>query len=158
MVIPEPNDEEMTVLRPAYGHLLQSQRRFSDQGIQANKFSPYWPNEIYTLYRSSKPVKKEIDNIGILFPVYNFSILHDAANPSQAVTKEALLKSDLSDSSEVLNEKYVKMSSVVFKDIYDKMKGKEYDNIAFKGKNIKSILEQSRERINKGGNVKVDQM
>lgn len=103
MVIPEPNDEEMTVLRPAYGHLLQSQRRFSDQGIQANKFSPYWPNEIYTLYRSSKPVKKEIDNIGILFPVYNFSILHDAANPSQAVSKEALLKSDLRDNSDVLN-------------------------------------------------------
>jgi hypothetical protein len=109
------------------------------------------------LYRSSKPVKKEIDNIGILFPVYNFSILHDAANPSQPVSKEALLKSDLADNSEVLNEKYVKMTSVVFKDVYEKMKGKEYDNIAFKGKNIGSILEQSRERINKG-NVKVDQM
>lgn len=50
------------------------------------------------------------------------------------------------------------MTSVVFKDIYEKMKGKEYENIAFKGKNISSILEQSRERINKGGNVKVDQM
>ena len=40
-------------------------------------------------------MKKEIDNIGVLFPVYNFSILHDAANPSQAVSKDDLLKSDL---------------------------------------------------------------
>ena len=101
--MPEPNDEELTVLRPAYSHLLQSQRRFSDQGIQANKFSPYWPNEIYTLYRSAKPVKKEIDNIGILFLVYNFSILHDAADPSKAPNKDALLKSTLTDNSDVLN-------------------------------------------------------
>ena len=49
------------------------------------------------------------------------------------------------------------MTSVIFKDVYEKMKGKEYDNVTFKGKNIGPILEQSRERINKG-NVKVDQM
>lgn len=157
MVVPEPEDEELAVLRPAYSHLLQSQRRFSDQGIQANKFSPYWPNEIYTLYRSAKPVKKEIDNIGVLFPVYNFSILHDAADPSKGGSKEALLKSSFTDNPEVLNEKYVKMSSVVFKDIHEKMKGKEYEGIAFKGKNLPSILEQSKERINTGS-VKMDQM
>jgi hypothetical protein len=44
VVVPEPNDEDLAVLRPTYNHFLESQRRFSDKGIQANKFSPYWPN------------------------------------------------------------------------------------------------------------------
>ena len=44
VIVPEPEDEELTVLGTAYNHFLQSQRRFSDKGIQANKFSPYWPN------------------------------------------------------------------------------------------------------------------
>lgn len=143
MIVPAPNDEELTVLRPAYNHLLQSQRRFSDNGIQANKFSPYWPNEIYTLYRSPKPVKKEIDNIGVLFNTYNFSILHDAIDPASSGKKEDLLKSSFTNSPDVLNEKYVKMSSFLFKDIYDKMKGKQQEGITVNGKNLGHIIKNS---------------
>ena len=67
VIVPQPEDEELSVLPVAYEHLLRSQQRFTDKGVVANKFSPYWPNEIYTLYRSSRPVRKEIDNIGALF-------------------------------------------------------------------------------------------
>jgi len=42
--VPEPEDEQLTILQPAQKHLLESQKRFSDRGIPANKFSPYWPN------------------------------------------------------------------------------------------------------------------
>jgi|LakMenE18May11ns_1017448.scaffolds.fasta_scaffold7707983_1 hypothetical protein len=50
------------------------------------------------------------------------------------------------------------MTSVVFKDIHEKMTGKEYEGIAFKGKNLPSILEQTSLKINKERNVKMDQM
>jgi len=50
------------------------------------------------------------------------------------------------------------MTSVVFKDIHEKMKGKEYNGVAFKGKNLPSILEQTTSKINKEGNLKMDQM
>lgn len=67
VVVPEPEDQQLAVLAVAYKHLLGSQQRFSDRGVPANKFSAYWPNEIYTLYCSAKPVRKEIENIGSLF-------------------------------------------------------------------------------------------
>ena len=67
MIVPSPEDEDLTILPIAYDNLLDSQKRFTDKGVVANKFSSYWPNEIYTLYRSSRPVRKEIDNIGALF-------------------------------------------------------------------------------------------
>lgn len=158
VIIPEPDDEELTILKPAYNHLLQSQQRFSEKGIQAHKFSPFWPNEIYTLYRSTKPVKKEIDNIGALFSVYNFSILHDALEPSKG-KKEDLLKTSLKNSEEnkVLNEKYVKMTSIVFQDIYEKMKGKTQGTITVKGQTLPYIIDQSKSSI-KGGDIRIERM
>lgn len=107
-------------MQPAYNHLLRSQQRFSDKGIAANKFSAYWPNEIYTLYRSARPVRKEIDNIGTLFSVYNFSILHDALQTGATGSKFDLEKSTLRSqiSAAPLNERYVRMTNVVFQDIY----------------------------------------
>ncbi len=93
VIMPQPEDENLAILGVAYNHLLESQQRFTDKGVVANKFSPYWPNEIYTLYRSAKPVRREIDNIGALFEVYNFSILHDAMIPGSQGTKKDLSKS-----------------------------------------------------------------
>ena len=100
VVVPEPEDENLSILPVAYNHLLGSQKRFTDKGVVANKFSPYWPNEIYTLYRSTRPVRKEIDNIGVLFEVYNFSILHDAMNPGAQGSKVDLGKSTVRDPNE----------------------------------------------------------
>lgn len=100
VIVPQPEDENLTILGVAYKQLLESQQRFTDKGVVANKFSPYWPNEIYTLYRSAKPVRKEIDNIGTLFEIYNFSILHDALNPGSNATKKDLSKSTVLAQSE----------------------------------------------------------
>ncbi len=50
------------------------------------------------------------------------------------------------------------MTSVVFKDIYEKMKGKQFGNITFNGKNLPHIMEQSTQSINSGKGVKIDQM
>jgi len=46
--------------------------------------------------------------------------MHDALNPSKSIAKEDLLKSNLVDphSTDALNAKYVKMTSIVFQDIY----------------------------------------
>ena len=44
MIVPQPEDQDLTILPVAYNHLLQSQQRFTDKGVVANKFSPYWPN------------------------------------------------------------------------------------------------------------------
>ena len=44
VVVPEPEDENLTILGSAYRHLLDSQQRFTDKGVVANKFSPFWPN------------------------------------------------------------------------------------------------------------------
>lgn len=82
-MIPEPGDDELKYLDPTYHHLKDSQERFSHKGVKADKFSPYWPQEVYTLYRSPKPVAKDIDEIGTLFDVYNFSIIHDALVPGE---------------------------------------------------------------------------
>lgn len=88
-------------------------------------------------------MKKEIDNIGVLFNIYNFSILHDALDPAYSGNNGDLLKSSLNSNPNVLNEKYVKMSSFLFKDVYDKMKGKQQDGVAVNGKNLGHIIKNS---------------
>jgi len=105
VIIPEPGDEKLAYLQPAYEHLKGSQERFAKKGIKADKFSPVWPNEVYTLYRSPKPVVKDIDQVGTLFDVYNFSIIHDALISEKGGNKESLKKSSLTDpdSSKVRN-------------------------------------------------------
>lgn len=49
------------------------------------------------------------------------------------------------------------MTSIVFQDIYEKMKGKDYRGVTFNGDNLPKILEQAKLAINNGG-VKVDEM
>jgi len=50
------------------------------------------------------------------------------------------------------------MTSIVFQDIYEKMKGKKYGGVTFSGDNLPRILEQAQVTINNGEGVKVDQM
>ena len=53
-----------------------------------------------------------------------------------SASKKDLAKSTIFSRSRTatpLNEKYVRMTSVVFQDIYEKMKGKRYNGIAFNG-------------------------
>lgn len=50
----------------------------------------------------------------------------------------------------------MRMTSIVFQDIYEKMKGKKYGGITFRGDNISKILEQAQVTINNGQGVKVD--
>ena len=61
-------------------------------------------------------------------------------------------------SSAPLNEKYVRMTSVVFQDIYEKMKGKKYNDVTFNGENLPRIMEQATQTINDGKGVKMDEM
>lgn len=81
-------------------------------------------------------------------------------NPKAQGSKVDLQKSTVRDPNEAapLNEKYVRMTSIVFQDIYEKMKGKKYGGITFRGDNISKILEQAQVTINNGQGVKVDQM
>lgn len=57
-----------------------------------------------------------------------------------------------------LNEKYVRMTSVVFQDIYEKMKGKQYSGVTFNGENLSRVMQQAATTINNGQGVKVDEM
>jgi hypothetical protein len=73
-------------------------------------------------------------------------------NPGAQGSKVDLQKSTVRDPSEAapLNEKYVRMTSIVFQDIYEKMKGKKYGGVTFNGDNLPKILEQAKVTINNG--------
>jgi hypothetical protein len=48
------------------------------------------------------------------------------------------------------------MTSIVFQDIYEKMRGKQYGGVTFNGSNLPKILEQAQTTINNGQGVKID--
>lgn len=80
--------------------------------------------------------------------------------PGAAGNKYDLSKSTVlaQSSAAPLNEKYVRMTSIVFQDIYDKMKGKNYGGVIFNGYNLPRIIDQAKIAINEGQGVKIDQM
>lgn len=80
--------------------------------------------------------------------------------PGATGNKNDLSKSTVlaQSSAAPLNEKYVRMTSIVFQDIYDKMKGKNYGGTTFNGYNLPRIIDQAKIAINEGQGVKVDQM
>jgi hypothetical protein len=78
--------------------------------------------------------------------------MHDAMNPGATGGKKDLSKSTIVGPNEVapLNEKYVKMTSIVFQDIYEKMRGKHYGGVTLNGANLPRVLEQAKATINNG--------
>jgi hypothetical protein len=52
----------------------------------------------------------------------------------------------------------VKRTSLVFKDIYNKLKGKKYVNVTYNGKTVPFILTESASYLNKGKSCKMDKL
>lgn len=60
VLMPDPNDHSCTIMKTAYDHFAESQKRLKYNGYPAQKRSSYWPHSLYTLYRTTQPVNKEM--------------------------------------------------------------------------------------------------
>lgn len=52
----------------------------------------------------------------------------------------------------------MKRTSLVFKDIYNKLKGKKYEKVAYNGKTLPYILTESASYLNKGKSLKMEKI
>ena len=60
----------------------------------------------------------------------------------------------------MLNEKYLKMTSLVWQDVMEKTKGKEYNGYPYTGATVPHIIISTAKTLNtqEGENVEVDNM
>lgn len=132
VLMPDPNDHSCSIMKTAYDHFAESQKRLRYSGYPAQKRSSYWPHSLYTLYRTTQPVSKEMEKLGDLFYDYNFSIIFDAKSQN-LIDKEIDLSRESFLNKSVINEHYMRHVSWVFKDIYEKIQAKKLGRLRLNG-------------------------
>lgn len=140
LVLPEPEDKECKIMNMAYKHFAESQKRLRMFDEGATKRSGYWPHSCYCLYRTTEPVSKNLEDLGLLFQDYNFSIIQDAKHEGFQGEKKDLLSSSFLDVEKSINQQYLNHVSYVTKDVYSKIWGKKFGNVKSNGRVVSKML------------------
>ena len=102
----------------AYHQFLDSQKRLLLFNEPATKRSTYWPHSCYCLYRTTEPVSKNLEDLGLLFSDYNFSIIQDARHENFKGNNNELASSSFLDVDNAVNDQYMNHVAYVTRDVY----------------------------------------
>ncbi len=67
VLISQPDDDRFTVAHSVEKHFANSMIRMTNYGKKTQNNTSYWPKSLYKLYRSTRPITKQIDEISLLF-------------------------------------------------------------------------------------------
>ena len=85
-------------------------------------------------------MSKNLEDLGLLFEDYNFSIIQDAKNAKFQGENKEILNSSFLDIDNTINEQYLNHVAYVTRDVYDKIWGKKFGNLKSNGRVISRLI------------------